>query len=133
VWNHQLTATNWFKYGDTCSKQFFDFHRIGRKRMLLKELIIDDGEITGQVDLAHYVRSFYVRLYASKAHAPGTTEAREECWGNTPTRVSTEMNNELVRKFTFKEVQDATLQCQRTKHQGAMAFPLSFSMNSQKK
>jgi hypothetical protein len=29
--NHQLSASTWFRYGDTCSKRFFDFHRIGRK------------------------------------------------------------------------------------------------------
>ncbi len=102
--NHQLTATNWFKYGNTYSKQFFDFHRIGRKKTLLKELTTDDGEITGQADLAHYVHSFYEHFYALEAYAFGTTEAREECWVSTPTWVSIEMNNELVRKLTFKEV-----------------------------
>jgi len=29
--NHQLSASTWFRYGDTCSKKFFDFHRIGKK------------------------------------------------------------------------------------------------------
>jgi hypothetical protein len=48
-----------------------------------------------------------MHLYTSEAHAPGTIEARKECWANTPTEVSTEMNNELVREVTLKEVQDA--------------------------
>jgi hypothetical protein len=47
VRNHQLNAATWFRYGDTCSKRFFDFHRIGRKRTLLKELSTEDGEVTG--------------------------------------------------------------------------------------
>jgi hypothetical protein len=77
--NHQLSASTWFRYGDTCSKRFFDFHRIERKRTLLKELTTEEGEIKGQEDLAHYVQSFYVRFYTSKASAPGTSEAREAC------------------------------------------------------
>jgi len=24
--NHQLSSASWFRYGDTCSKHFFDFH-----------------------------------------------------------------------------------------------------------
>ncbi len=75
VRNHQLNAATWFRYGDTCSKRFFDFHRIGRKRTLLKELSTEDGEVTGQEDLAHYVCSFYTHLYTSEANAPGTHEA----------------------------------------------------------
>ncbi|CAN5955466.1 unnamed protein product [Sphagnum jensenii] len=84
--NHQLSASTWFRYGDTCSKRFFDFHRIERKRTLLKELTTEGGEVTGQEDLAHYIRSFYTKLYTSEAHTPGTEEAREECWASTPTR-----------------------------------------------
>jgi hypothetical protein len=41
--NHQLSSASWFKYGDTCSKRFFDFHRIGRKRTPLKELKTEGG------------------------------------------------------------------------------------------
>jgi exonuclease III len=79
VRNHQLSAATWFRYGDTCSKRFFDFHRIGRKRTLLKELSTEDGDVTGQEDLAHYVRSFYTHLYTSEANAPGTHKAQEVC------------------------------------------------------
>jgi hypothetical protein len=38
--NHHSTA-KWFRYRDTCSKTFFDFHRIGKKKTLLKELEVD--------------------------------------------------------------------------------------------
>jgi hypothetical protein len=82
--NHQLSASTWFRYGDTCSKRFFDFHHIGRKRTLLKELSTEEGEIKGQEDLAHYVQSFYTCLYTSEASAPGTSEARGKCWASTP-------------------------------------------------
>jgi hypothetical protein len=82
--NQQLTVASWFKYGDTCSKQFFDCHRIGRKRTPLKELTTQEGSITGQIDLAHYVRTFYKHLYTSKAHDPGIVEAQEECWPAPP-------------------------------------------------
>jgi hypothetical protein len=105
--NHQLSTSTWFRYGDTCSKKFFDFHRIGRKRTLLKELTTEEGEIKGQEDLAHYIRSFYTRLYTSEAEAPGTSEAREACWTSTPTWISTETNQELTKDLTLKEIRDA--------------------------
>jgi hypothetical protein len=107
VRNHQLSAATWFRYGDTCSMRFFDFHRIGRKRTLLKELITEDGEITGRKDLAHYVRSFYMHFYTSEVNAPGTPEAWDDCWANTLTRVSNETNKELTQELTLKEIQDA--------------------------
>jgi len=75
--NHQLSASTWFRYRDTCSKRFFDFHRIGRKRTFLKELTTEEGKIKGQEDLAHYVRSFYTHLHTLEASAPGTSEARD--------------------------------------------------------
>ncbi|CAK9271259.1 unnamed protein product [Sphagnum jensenii] len=107
VRNHQLSASTWFRYRDTCSKKFFDFHRIGRKRTLLKELTTEEGEIKGQEDLAHYIRSFYTHLYTLEAEAPGTSEAREACWTSTPTRISTETNQEPTKDLTLKEIRDA--------------------------
>jgi len=124
--NHQLFVASWFRYGDTCSKQFFDFHRIGRKRTLLKELETDVRTITRQTDLAHYMRNFYERLYASEAHALGTTEAREECWSSIPTRVSAEMNDELVRELTLKEILDAIATMPRDKALGNDGIPTEF-------
>jgi len=109
VRNHQLSAATWFRYDDTCSKRFFDFHRIGRKRTLLKELSTKDGEVTSQEDLAHYVRSFYMHLYTLEANAPGTHEAQEVYWASTPTRVSNETNKELTQELTLKEIQEAIL------------------------
>jgi hypothetical protein len=31
--NRHISSANWLRYGDTCSKTFFDFHRIGKKRL----------------------------------------------------------------------------------------------------
>jgi hypothetical protein len=45
--NHQLSSASWFRYGDTCSQRFFDFHHIGRKRTPFKELKTEGGDITG--------------------------------------------------------------------------------------
>jgi hypothetical protein len=44
--NSHLSAAKWLRYGDTCSKTFFDFHRIGKKKTLLKELKVDGGTIS---------------------------------------------------------------------------------------
>ncbi|CAK9214947.1 unnamed protein product [Sphagnum troendelagicum] len=75
--NHQLNASTWFRYRDMCSKRFFDFHRIERKRTLFKKLTTEEGEIKGQEDLAHYVRSFYTHLYTSEASAPAPRKLRK--------------------------------------------------------
>jgi hypothetical protein len=31
--NQHLSSANWFRYGDTCSKNFFDFHKLGQKKL----------------------------------------------------------------------------------------------------
>ncbi len=49
--NSHLLADKWFKYGETCSKTFFDFHRIKKKKTLLKELKVDGWTISDQKDL----------------------------------------------------------------------------------
>jgi hypothetical protein len=56
-----------------------------KKLFLIKELTTNNGTVSRQNNLAHYIKNFYERLYALDAHAPGTTEVREECWHNTPT------------------------------------------------
>ncbi len=124
--NHQLSASTWFRYRDICSKHFFDFHRIGRKRTLLKELTTKEGEIKGQEDLAHYVRSFYSYLYTSKASTPSTSEAREACWDSISTRVSNETNKELTKELTLKEIRDAISAMPKGKALGCDGIPTEF-------
>ncbi len=72
------------------------------------------------------MRSFYTHLYASETHAPVTTEAREECWASTPTKVSIEMNIELIRELTLKEVQDAITAMPKDKAPGSDGIPTEF-------
>lgn len=43
--NHH-SAMRWLRYGDTCSKLFFDFHCISKKRIFLKELEVDGRTIS---------------------------------------------------------------------------------------
>jgi hypothetical protein len=58
-------------YGDTCSKTFFDFHQIEKKKTFLKELEVDGGTIFDEKDLSHYITRFYANLYESETHALG--------------------------------------------------------------
>jgi hypothetical protein len=124
--NHQLSAASWFRYRDTCSKRFFDFHRIGRKRTPLKELKTEGGDITGQEDMAHYVRTYYAHLYTLEASAPGTSEAREVCWSSTPTRVSNEANDGLTKELTLKEIKEAIAAMPKDKAPGCDSIPTDF-------
>jgi hypothetical protein len=73
--NSHLSTAKWFRYGDIYFKTFFDFHRFGKKKTLLKELEVDGGTIFYQGDLSHYITRFYANLYASKVHASGTSKA----------------------------------------------------------
>jgi hypothetical protein len=45
--NQHFSSSSWLRYGDTCSKAFFDFHRIGKKKTLLRELETEEGIIGG--------------------------------------------------------------------------------------
>jgi len=73
--NQHLSLAKWLRYGNTCSKPFFDFHRIGKKKALLKELETESRTVTGQSDLTDYITDYYKCLYASKASTSGTKEA----------------------------------------------------------
>jgi hypothetical protein len=90
--NNHLSTAKWFRYGDTCSKIFFDFHRIEKNKTLLKELKVDGRTISNQRDISHYITKFYANPYVSKAHASSTSEAQERCWENVPTWVTEAMN-----------------------------------------
>ncbi len=63
--NRHLSMAKWFRYGDTCSKIFFDFRKFGKKKTFLKELEVDGGIMSNQKDLSHYITKFYANLYAS--------------------------------------------------------------------
>ncbi|CAK9225689.1 unnamed protein product [Sphagnum troendelagicum] len=105
--NRHLFSSSWHKYGDTCSKTFFDFHRIGKKKALLRELETEFGTISGQSNLSQYIIDFYTHLYSLDTHAFGTVEAQEQCWVNVPVRVTIKTNAFLTRNFTLKEIHDA--------------------------
>ncbi len=89
-------------------------------------MTIEDGEITSQEDLAHYVRSFYMHLYTSEANASSTSEAREDCWASTPSRVSNETNKELTQELTLKEIQEAISAMPKEKALGCDDIPTEF-------
>jgi hypothetical protein len=102
--NNHLSVAKWFKYGDNYSKTFFDFHRIGKKKTLLKELEVDGGTISDQRDLSHYIKKNYANLYALEAHAPGTSEAQERCGESVPTQVTEPMNTDMTRPLPLAEI-----------------------------
>jgi hypothetical protein len=97
--NRHLSSASWLRYGDTCSKTFFDFHRIGKKKALMRELETVSWTVSGQHDLAHYVTSFYTRLYTSDADSLDTSAAQDDALpshgGETQVRVSQSQVTEL--------------------------------------
>jgi hypothetical protein len=124
--NHHLTSSKWLRYGDTCSKSFFDFHRIGRKKTLLRELETEEGPIGGQSDLALYVTGFYSKLYTSDALAQGTTEAQEACWESVKTKVSQAANERLTEELSLEDIVGAIRALPKGKAPGHDGIPIEF-------
>jgi mannosylglycoprotein endo-beta-mannosidase len=124
--NRHLLASNWLRYGDTCSKVFFDFHRAGNKRSLLRELETEGGTVSGQSDLTQYITEFYTRLYSSDTSTPGTEEAKQRCWTSVPTKVSGEINETLTRQLTLSEILTAIKALPKGKAPGNDSLPMEF-------
>jgi hypothetical protein len=124
--NRHLSASNWLRYGDICSKTFFDFHRAGNKRTLLRELEIDGSTVTGQNDFTQHITAYYTRLYSSNAHTPGTEEAQKCCWTSVSTKVSGDINETLTKKLTLSEIHIAINALPKGKAPGNDGLPMEF-------
>jgi len=124
--NRHLSSASWLRYGDTCSKNFFDFHRIGKKKALMRELEIDSGTVSGQKNLSHYVTSFYTRLYTSEADSVDTMAAQELYSQSVPSRVSAEENAGLVSSLSMEEVIKAIKALPKGKALGHDGIPMEF-------
>lgn len=86
----------WLRYDDTCSKVFFDFHLIGKKKTLLKELKVDGRTISKQKDFSHYFSQFYANLYTSELHSLGIVKAQKKCLESLPSRITEDTNAEMT-------------------------------------
>jgi hypothetical protein len=130
--NQHLSASKWLRYGDTCSKAFFDFHRIGKKKTLLRELETEEGIVSGQSDLALYVTSFYANLHSSDALTPGMAEAQTVCWKSVPANVTQAMNERLTRDLSLKDVTDTIKALPKGKAPGHDGVPMEFFQEFEK-
>jgi hypothetical protein len=72
-------------------------------------------------------------LYTSEADAPGTLEAREDCWESTPSRVSDLANDELTKDLTLKEIKEAIAAMPKGKAPGSNGIPTEFFQELVKK
>ncbi len=80
--NQHLSSGNWFRYGDTCSKNFFDFHKLGQKKTLLRELKTESSMVKGQSDLSHHRVLLQSLLLGSTS--PGHSESPGSVLGEHP-------------------------------------------------
>ncbi|CAM6005871.1 unnamed protein product [Sphagnum balticum] len=62
----------------------------------------------------------------SEVNAPGTSEAREICWGSTPARVSNTANEELTKELTLKEIKEAIAAMPKDKAPRCDGIPTEF-------
>ncbi len=124
--NRHLSASNWLRYGDTCSNTFFDFHRAGNKKTLLRELVTEGSIVTGQNDLTQHITKFYAKLYSSSASTTGTKEAKQRCWTSIPSKVSGECNVALTKKLSLEEIHTAINALPKGKAPGEDGLPMEF-------
>jgi hypothetical protein len=124
--NRHLNSANWLRYNDTCSKTFFDFHCIGKKKALMKELETDSRTISGQQDLTHYVTSFYARLYTSNTGTPGIAKAQDLCWQNVPGMVTDDTSTSLVNILSLEEMGRTIQLLPKGKTSGHNDIPMGF-------
>ncbi len=124
--NRHLSTARWFRYGDTCSKTFFDFHRVEKKKVLIRELETESRTIMGQNDLIDYITDYYKRLYASEASAPRSKEAQELCWNSVPPRVAEDTKSLLTQKLTLAEVLKAICALSKGKAPSHDGVPMEF-------
>jgi hypothetical protein len=92
----------------------------------MRELKTDSGTVSSQHDLAHYVTSFYTRLYTSDADSPNTSAAQELCWQSVPSRVSIDANEGLVCSLSVEEVAKAIRALPKGKAPGHDGIPMEF-------
>jgi len=92
----------------------------------LRVLETENGPVTSQSDLSHYVTDFYERLYSSKVHVFGTQEAQEGCWDNVPVRVASETNVCLTKSLMLEEILKAIHALPKGKAPGHDGIPMEF-------
>jgi hypothetical protein len=119
-------GAKWFRYDDTCSELFFDFHCVGKKRTLLKELEVDGMTTYKHTDLSHYIPQLYTNLYTFEPHSLDIAEAQRKCWESVPSQVTKDMNAEMTQELTLEEVVEAITSLCKGKAPGHDDLPTKF-------
>jgi len=124
--NRHLSPSTWLRYGNTCSRTFFDFHWVGKKKALIRELETESGTVTSQRDLTDHITDFYKHLYASEADTVGLESAREQCWSSVLPRVSEDTNVFLTQELSISEIFKAINVLPKGKALGHDGLPMEF-------
>jgi hypothetical protein len=120
----------WLRYEDTYSKTLFDFHRIDKKRTLLKELEVDRETISRQEDLSLYISKFYANLYTLEPHSLASAEAQRRCWESVLSQVIEDMNSKMTQKLSLEEVVEAITSLPKGKAHGHDGLLTEFFQNN---
>ena len=128
--DHHLNEStcHWFRYGDRCTKQFFNKFKDRMKTHNISELETEQGILTEQDHKLQYITSFYSQLYAKGEEGGGVDRAaaKEKCWNTVPCVVNTTVNNALTRPLTSLEITEAIASFPKGKAPGVDGIPMEF-------
>jgi len=99
----QRATTHWLKHGDRNTEFFRKFASERRRRNRISHLVKEDGGVVEDAESIHtMVTNFYTSLFQSSAGS-----RFEELLHCVPSRVTAEMNDDLMKEYTEEEIKQA--------------------------
>ena len=114
----------WQKVGDKCSMEFFQSVRQKNVQTIISELRDNQGRcFTRKEDLHEICLDFYQNLYR---HKENSREAMREVLDGLPTSFTYDMNAQLSRPITDKELSGAIMSMAKGKAPNHDGLPIEF-------
>jgi len=102
-WRAELDI-RWNTTGDSCSREFFEFHSKRKSGNYIKE-IEHRGVLTNKPeDIRGAMMDYYTNLYAQDEDVEANAIARERCLQSVPCIVTSEQNQQLIKDVTIDKI-----------------------------
>ncbi|CAM8987641.1 unnamed protein product [Rhodiola kirilowii] len=121
----QRARVEWIKYGDRNTAFFHARASQRRKRNWIHKLIDSQGvTVTSNADLATVIGDYFKDIFCSSLESGRVDWEKELCV--IQPRITTEMNENLIRGVTDEEIRRAVFQLGATKAPGCDGYPAIF-------